>query len=369
MINDKVVRELAEFDGDGSPVTSCYLNVDGRANIRALDVERAFERLARRIADHAGDEPSVADDLQRMTAHVKSGVDRKGVRGLAMFSCSPREMWRVVQLPIPVYDRITVGHAPAVGPLESVVQELRAIGVLLVDRQRARLFIYEMGELVERSELVDELPRDYDIRDQSARGDTSPHVEELVHQHLRHAAKAAFDLFHDRQVGRVALGGTGEAVAEVEGYLHPYLKERLTERLHVTATASHDEIHDEVLDIQARAERAEEAAMVERLRSAVGARSKGVAGLASTLEALRDRRVDSLLVSSDYQESGWRCASCGALAAVGPRCAACGNDLERVDDVVEEAVQEALAQSCHVEVCVGNADLDVLGRIGALLRY
>jgi hypothetical protein len=40
-----------------------------------------------------------------------------------------------------------------------------------------------------------------------------------------------------------------------------------------------------------------------------------------------------------------------------------------VDDVVEEAVEAALAQSCRVEICVGNADLDVLGRIGALLRY
>ncbi len=41
----------------------------------------------------------------------------------------------------------------------------------------------------------------------------------------------------------------------------------------------------------------------------------------------------------------------------------------QVDDVVEEAVEEALNQSCEVEICVGNADLDVLGRIGALLRY
>ena len=40
-----------------------------------------------------------------------------------------------------------------------------------------------------------------------------------------------------------------------------------------------------------------------------------------------------------------------------------------VDDVVEEAVEDALGQSCDVELCEGNADLDVLGRIGALLRY
>jgi hypothetical protein len=36
---------------------------------------------------------------------------------------------------------------------------------------------------------------------------------------------------------------------------------------------------------------------------------------------------------------------------------------------VEEAVDVALGQSCRVVVCDGNADLDVLGRVGALLRY
>ena len=43
--------------------------------------------------------------------------------------------------------------------------------------------------------------------------------------------------------------------------------------------------------------------------------------------------------------------------------------MRQIDDIVEEAVEEALQQSCHVETCVGNADLDVLGRVGALLRY
>jgi len=43
--------------------------------------------------------------------------------------------------------------------------------------------------------------------------------------------------------------------------------------------------------------------------------------------------------------------------------------MERVDDVVEDAVEEALTQGLPVTICIGNADLDVLGSIGALLRY
>jgi hypothetical protein len=39
------------------------------------------------------------------------------------------------------------------------------------------------------------------------------------------------------------------------------------------------------------------------------------------------------------------------------------------DDVIHEIVDTALRTGCALEVCVGNADLDVLGRIGALLRY
>ena len=54
---------------------------------------------------------------------------------------------------------------------------------------------------------------------------------------------------------------------------------------------------------------------------------------------------------------------------VGRRCPACGDAMVHTDDIVEDAVQEALAQNCRVTVLVDSADLDVLGRIGALLRY
>jgi peptide subunit release factor 1 (eRF1) len=87
------------------------------------------------------------------------------------------------------------------------------------------------------------------------------------------------------------------------------------------------------------------------------------------LDALNDRRAERVLVSQGYVEAGWRCRDCGALALVGRTCGRCASDMEAIDDIVEEAVEDALSQSARVEICIGNADLDVLGRIGALLRY
>jgi hypothetical protein len=43
--------------------------------------------------------------------------------------------------------------------------------------------------------------------------------------------------------------------------------------------------------------------------------------------------------------------------------------MEQTSDIVEHAIDEAMPQSGRVEVCVANADLDVMGGIGALLRY
>ena len=74
-------------------------------------------------------------------------------------------------------------------------------------------------------------------------------------------------------------------------------------------------------------------------------------------------------MSKGYAEEGWRCPASGALALVGPTNPLNGKVMERVTDVVEEAIEEALNQGLPVSICIGHADLDVLGRIGALLRY
>jgi peptide chain release factor subunit 1 len=368
-ITAEVVRELADFDPKGSLVTTCYLNVDGRERVRPVDYERDLERLVRRLKSSGAMNGAVSDDVDRITDHVRNGLDRKSVRGIAIFSCLARHLWTVVSLPVPVHSRLHVGPAPAIGQLASVAEQLQSIGVILVDRQRTRILVFEGGQLIDHTESVDELPRDYDERGHAARGDVSNHVDELAHQHLRQAARDAFAVFKDRRVGRVTLGGPHEAVTELEEHLHPYLKERLVDRLKLGVTAGLDEVRHAMLDIEARTERAEEAAAVAHLRDAVGSGAKGVAGLADTLEALRQRRVDLLLVSEGYEDTGWRCTTCQVLAAVGPRCASCGTEMEHLDDVVDEAVQEAMHQSCRIEMCVENADLDVLGRIGALLRF
>lgn len=369
VISEAAIRELAGIKGGDAPITSCYLDVDGRRLVRHQDVEHELDALLREARQRANGHQSVQDDLKRIEAFVRGGFDRSRTRGLAIFACSASDIWEVIELPVAVHSQVVINHTPAVAQLESVLQEHEPIGVLLADRQRARFFVFEMGELVERSELLDELPRDYDVRGLRERGTPEAHVDELASQHLRNAARAAFKLWQSRGFQHLAIGAPDAIAGELEGDLHPYLKERLCGRLHLGVGASHSDVLVAAEALEAEVERAREAALVERLREAAATGRRGVAGLADTLAALNERRVERLLVSKGYAEEGWRSPETGELAAVGPNHPVTGTPLERVDDVVEDAVEEALVQGVALTICIGNADLDVLGRIGALLRY
>ena len=371
-ITEDAIRELAAFKGEEAPVTTCYLDVDGRRFVRHQDYEHQLDLMLRTARDKANGSESVARDLRRIDEFVRGGIDRSSTRGVAIFSCSAHDLWEVVNLPVPVRNRIVVNSVPAVGQLESVVQDYDRFGVLLADKQRARLFVFELGELTDRSEVLDELPRDYDARGHKDQGAAREkhHVEELTSVHLRAAAKAAFELHQAAPFQHFTIGAPDAIAHELESYLHPYLKDRLCGRLGVAVGASLDDIRHAALDLEAEVDRRGEAAAVDRLRDAMGGGQRAVAGLEKVLRALHDHRVVELLVSSGYAQAGWHCRGCGALATVGRTCPVCNaEDMDHLDDVVEEAVEVALVQGTRVRICVGNADLDVLGRTGALLRY
>jgi len=370
VITETAIKDLAGFKSTDSLVVSCYLDVDGRRHIRPKDVALAFESLQKQlIASHSGQD--FAADLSVMSEHLRTQLDRHGVRGLAMFSCAAKGLWKVFPLPVPVANRISVNQSPAVGPLEAILHDLEPLGVLLLDRQRARMFVFHFGEVIERSELFEALPRDYDRRDDASRGSREReqhHVDELTQQHYRHSAGAVFQLFQDKGFGRLTVGATDEVYAAIEHELHPYLRQRLAPRMHVSVSASETDIAKAAMEVERLVERERETTMVAKLRDAIGSGSKGVSGLGPVLGALSERRVATLLVSNGFAEPGWS-YPCGALAIRGPKCPLDGQEMERVDDVVSDAVDAALLEGAQIVTCEANADLDVLNRIGAILRY
>lgn len=375
-ISEDVVKELAGFTGTAAPVTSLYLDVDGRRFVRSQDLVPHLDSLLREGRARAtgnglprAAQQSVEADLAHMAEHVRGSLRRSHLRGVAMFSCSAHGLWRVVELGVPVRNRVVINHTPYIRELEAALAQRQRYAALLADRQRARLLLFEQETLVDRTELLDLLPRHDDDRGELTRDQVAGQTAAAASRHLRRAARVAFQVFREQGFDHLVLGAPEEVGHALERELHPYLRERIVARLSIAVGASEEEICAAMLATEADVERAREAVLVARLRDSVGVGRGGVAGLEAVLAALVARRVETLLVSDGYEAPGWRCRSCSFVGARGPGCPVCSATMDRVDDVVEEAVEDALSQSCRVVVCHGNADLDVAGRIGALLRY
>ena len=113
-----------------------------------------------------------------------------------------------------------------------------------------------------------------------------------------------------------------------------------------------------------------ERAVLERLTQGVGTPGgHGVAGLRTTLGALSERRVETLVVDPGLASPGSRCPACGLLGLRLAECPADGTEMAQLDNVIEAAVALAYEQSADVVLPAPAAQLDAVEGIGAVTRF
>jgi peptide chain release factor subunit 1 len=374
-LHASVVRALAEWDPRGFSVTSIYLTVDGRRYPRKIDYEVRLDELLRRARAQAHDERlskeelrSVQSDLEAISSYVRDRFERGHTRGLALFSSTGARLWEDVRVPRAVRDREMVAASPDVRPLEQVIETYRSMCLALVDYEKARLFLSDLGRIEEVTDVWDDVPGRHDQGGWSQMR-MQRHVDDHRQRHLKRVADALFRLLKQRPFDGLILAGPAEARTDLERNLHPYLRERIRAALTMSMIDPIDEIQARCLAVEEDLEHREEAARVEQLRQEAASGGKGVLGLGETLGALSEGRVGELLVSIDLTVPGWRCPSCGRLAERGRTCPVCGSSMEAVPDVVDLAVATALRQGSRVETVVHPDGLAEHGGMGGLLRF
>lgn len=374
-LDEELLRKIAAWETNGLPVTSLYLDVDGRRRPkRTLYIRRASDLTDRVCRESEGEDReihrSACADKERIDAFVGEEFERTGrVRGLAAFSCSGAGLWEAMLVPQPVRDQVRLSPRPYLVPLESLVEVAETFCTAIVDRARARIFVSRLGEIQETSSLLDEVPGRHD-QGGWAQARLQRHVEDHVQRHLKRVAEVLLGMQKGRPYDHLVLAGQEEAVAELERELHDYVSQKVVARISLPMAASTDEVLEQAMDLERDLEEGREREAVERLVSeAEASTGRAVAGFGETLTALEQSRAATLVVLSALQASGVRCTSCGHLAGEAERCELCGSEVGPVPDLVEVAVEEALKKRCRVETVETSADLERLGGIGALLRF
>ena len=372
------LRRLAGIRAGEAKVLSLFLNLDPRdfatAPARSTEVRSVLDRAARLIREDEGlastARASLRADLERVQAELGGGgLDARGAHGLAVFASSAADLFEVLRLSEPVDHEPVIADAPFIEPLSAIGAPERWC-VLLVNRRLARLFCGP-GTALEEVELIeDELRRRHEQGGWS-QANYQRSIDKDVSDHLRHAAKVAFaHLQHDLPVG-ILVGAPHELAGDFEGHLHPYLRERLAGRLDIDVEhTSADDVRRAAQPSIEQAARAREDEALARMAEAFGAASgRAASGLPAVLAAVHEQRVETLLVEAGFAAPGVVCPTCDWLGTEEAACPADGSATERLDDLVEAAVERSLTQAADVRVLRDRAELASHGHIAAVLRF
>jgi peptide chain release factor subunit 1 len=370
MFNEQDLQELVGFQNEESPVLSLYLDVDPTKH--ATDEYKLVLRgLLKEVAGQAQRE-----DVAAVERYFNHEYDWQG-KGVVLFSCLEQDFWRAYPLAVPVDSHVYVSKRPYIKPLTDILDAYGRYGVVLVDQEGARLFLFQLGELQETSGTIgEEVKRMKHGRGSSAgrrggvAGRTSRREEETAQRNLREAAELTAKFCAGGRCGRIILGGTEQTVAQFQEMLPKDIQDQVVGSFPTVMTASETEVLDHSLEIIAEVEHEREKELVESAITAAAKGGAGVIGLADTLGAVYEGRVRILLIDEGYKATGYRCQQCGYIAAQAKEnCPFCGGKVEQIDDAVDLIVRRVIDQGGQVEVVRDSPALEKAGHIAALLRY
>ena len=378
MITRQQIDQIQQFRNGSYLVTSCYLHLDRgqrpvpELKIRAKDLlQSARHQLHSRAATHEQRE-SLQRDFERIEAFVIEDILSSRHKAVAIFSCSGEKFWQTYRLPRLVRNILVADHTPYLRPLTAMLAEYHRYCTVLVDRVHGQLFEVYMGEILDRGQLVDAVPRlvreggfgGRDERSNERRHDSA------VHQHLQHVADAAFALFKQQQFDWLILGGARDALGEFKQVLHPYLRQRWAGDFHAEpGKMTPAEVLDQTVAVAERVEQEQEVRLAADLVRKAVADERAVSGPVATFSALARGEAQTLLVEDGFEWPGFVCRACHQVSQEPQPCPHCQQPMESSADVVDEAVELALATHCAVRHLRGVTALREAGRIGALLRY
>ena len=317
-------------------VTRCRRQLDGDPE-ELEDFDQAWGRLRER--------------LERYDAFVPE----QGWVGFA----TPGEVWYAEDVPVPMPDGVYWERGVRLAPYVRGLKQERPVVAALLDSERARVFRYQHGELAELEDLrADTFMGDLTDADMSKRATRFSGVRGVT---STDNAQRLLEVSTDRMVkhlmgvlgealgnhGFLVLGGPSEMVAKASSALPKALHSRMASApssLHLEMKEA--EIREALDRVASQMTQAYQEQLLDQVVDAARGGGKACLGREETERALREMRVDTLLLS---------------------------RNLIRADgDFADSCVGAALAQDAAVEELSdeGAERLDREGEgMGARLRF
>lgn len=298
------------------PTLSVYIDADqhdpAERGAWKTKLEGEVSRVRKELANGDGDAFDAAwghvwDELKDHEDSFLPGA------GVAAFATADR-LVHVAKLPIAPPTQVRWEEGLRAAPYVRLLKQDRPVVVVLVDRERARLFTYRDAELVELESMVAEK----DIGDvgevgmnkrgSQASGRRGQTANEKAQRILAVEADRLQTAVAERVAelvgsnGFVVVGGTKETTAHLVDHLPKSLQSRAETQPSLHLEMNVNELGEAVRDVASRMTEEWQRELVDEIRDAAHSGGKGCLGRDETIRALQERRVDTLIVARAFVE-------------------------------------------------------------------
>lgn len=357
------VKKLAAIESKQEDIVTLVLMTDQQ--------EQSNEQIKIKLKDLLATlrERNLNQDAKKIEAYFND-INFDGVKAVYVVSSTTNNIFETLIFNVHLLSQVKIARKVFVSPLLRLLDEYERFAVVLIDKERMKLYSIYLGEITEEEKYSQDFPGHH------AQGGWSQtkfqrHVEEHARIIMKKAAAEMFKFFQNNSFDRLILGGSKEILGDFKKLLHPELKKRLSGDFTREIFLSDAAILEKSLLIEKEIELKKDQELVARLLESLGQGNKAVRGLDRVLEKFEKGEVMEFIIDSDYIEPGYKCRACGHLSLTDLKCTMCGGELEYFDDLVSELASEAVNKNVKVGYVheKAAAGLKKNKNIGAFLRY
>ncbi len=361
MLTDVDVRTVVEFESHDHPVLSVYLNIGPQR--RSADAYKLTLRTL--LAQAEGASP---EDVKRVQNYVEMGYNWQG-RGLVMFSCAAHDFWWAKSFGVPVQDSASASWRPVVRQLASLLDTYERYGVIQIDSEGARLFIFHMGNLEAADGYLGE-----EVKLHRAGGWAAAryqrHEKGQAQHNLQEVAEMAEGFYRRTDTRHLILAGTDKNVAIFRELLSNRLRSMVVGAINVATNATPSEVRDKAVDLVKHASEMNDIAIADEIVGLANRGGNAVTGLAETLTAVQTMRAAHVAVLGSYAQPAYRFVDSGNIVLELVEDGELGSGrVQELPDAVDSVLRRAMAQGIGVTILDAHEGLVKVGKIGALTRY
>lgn len=160
------------------------------------------------------------EEIERIKTYLHDSVSRSNVRSIVIFA--GKKIWQVYNLEFFLPSLLKISSNRYSEPLNEALDKYQKYLVVLVDREKAKLFTVHLGKIEEQKDVFNgEVPQNVKAKkiDWGRDNKIFRHIEQHLDKHLEFIAKAVLEFANGKGIHFIILGGHKEIIPRMKAHL------------------------------------------------------------------------------------------------------------------------------------------------------